>query len=289
MIYISTCTDPFINLSLEHHLFEYTSVPALFLYQNSPCVVIGRAQNPWVECDLHFLDAENIPLLRRQSGGGTVFHDLGNLNFTFFSAKAHLDKKHNLKLVLQALMLFGVCAELNDRHDLLLADKKISGSAFRETRSMAFHHGTLLLASHLEILRRSLKAPAYHIKSKGVASVKSSVTNINDHHPQLAMSDLQAALIERFRQYYQITAPIQYLNEFDTVKATLQLYHSDAWRFERSLPFSETLKHQDGSQSTLEVEAGIITQIETKHPELLRYLSQPYHNFYRERSLCKLA
>jgi len=288
MIYLSTSTDPFVNLALEQQLFETTALPALFLYQNTSCIVIGRAQNPWVECDLHFLHTHNIPLLRRQSGGGTVFHDLGNLNFTLFSDKATFNKHRNLELVITALSGLGATIAVNARHDLLLQDKKISGSAFRETRTRVFHHGTLLFASDLALLRRTLQAPAYTINSKGVASVKSSVININSIYPKITITSVKAMLIEVFSRHYGITSPPQLLSQDDAKQTVLTKYQSDAWRFQHTLPFSETLTHQDQSQSIIEVASGMITHIVTTKPELLKYLNCPYQHFYLERAACKL-
>ena len=124
-VFLSASQNPYQNLALEHVLLQTLTAPALFLYVNQPCVVIGRAQNPWIEANLPFLKEQAMPLVRRQSGGGTVVHDLGNLNFSFISPKARYDKKLHLKIVLNALRALGIPAEMNARHDLILQDKKI--------------------------------------------------------------------------------------------------------------------------------------------------------------------
>jgi lipoate-protein ligase A len=285
MIYQSLSQDPFINLALEQQLFEAGTSNALFLYQNNSSVIIGRAQNPWVECDVHFLKTQNIPLARRQSGGGTVFHDLGNLNFTFFCEKANYNKEQNLALIIKALATLNINVDMNTRHDLILNDKKISGSAFRETKTHAFHHGTLLIDSNLDLLRQSLKAPEYDIKSKGVASVKSSVINIKDVYAHANIPEIIKAISNAFEPEPQIKKlTINNLNP-----EILALYQSDTWRFERTLPFSETIDHVDGSISELQVESGIITEIKSDNNELLQWLQQPYAHFYHKRALCKQA
>ena len=285
MIYQSSSKDCFINLALEQQLLEAGASNALFLYQNNNSVIIGRAQNPWVECDVHFLKTQNIPLARRQSGGGTVFHDVGNLNFTFFCEKASYNKVQNLSLIIQALESIKIKVQMNARHDLILNDKKISGSAFRETKTHAFHHGTLLVDSNLDLLRRSLKAPEYSIKSKGVASVKSSVINIKDIYSHANIPEIINAISKASGK------------DIDTKMLTAQnlnpdilaLYQSDAWRLERTLPFNETLHHLDGSVSELKVESGIIIEINSDKSELLKWRQQPYAHFYNERATCKQA
>ncbi len=283
MIYQSLSQDPFINLALEQQLLEAGTSNALFLYQNHNSVIIGRAQNPWIECDLHFLETHKITLARRQSGGGTVFHDLGNINFTFFSEKKQYDKKENLKLIIKALASLNINVQMNERHDLILNDKKISGSAFRETKTHAFHHGTLLINSDLNLLRQSLKAPEYDIKSKGVASVKSSVINIKDVYSHANIPEIINAISNTFGNTHST------LTEKDLNPEILALYQSNAWRFERTLPFSETIHHPDGSISELQVESGIITVINSDKSELLKWREQPYAHFYHERALCKQA
>jgi lipoate---protein ligase len=279
MIYLSHSNDPFSNLALEHHLFQTTHFPALFLYQNSPSVIIGRAQNPWVECDMRFLQEQNIPLLRRQSGGGTVFHDLGNLNFTFFVDKNNYDKSKNLALIIKALAKLQAPVMMNERHDLILQDKKISGSAFRETRTHAFHHATLLIASDLNLLRRSLKAPALNIKSKGVPSVKSSVINLQDVYPHLTLPAIIQSIIEVFKTHYHMTADVTMVNSAPA--ELIQKYHTDAWRFGKTLPFTHTLN--DGS--VIEVESGVIMHIETNNPDLKKWQHQPYALFFAESTI----
>lgn len=283
MIYISTSLDPFVNLAIEHHLFETSQIPALLLYQNHNCVIIGRAQNPWIECAMHFLEVQSIPLVRRQSGGGTVFHDLGNLNFTFFAEKEDYDKSKNLLSIMLALNTLGLNIQMNERHDLLLHNKKISGSAFRETRDRAFHHATLLINSDLALLRQALKVPALNIQSKGVASVKSSVTSLAEALPGITPH----AVIEIICQYFR-TQGIKEIKQIDSAPAHLiAMYQSDAWRFEKTLPFSHTLH----DNSVIFVEAGVIIDIKTTQPDLKKWLNKAYADFFRSGAfkfnLCK--
>ncbi|MBF0360237.1 MAG: lipoate--protein ligase family protein [Oligoflexia bacterium] len=186
LIHISESNGPYQNLVLEDYLLRTMNPEReiiLLFYKNIDSVVIGRFQNPWLECDLCSMQQESVHLVRRQSGGGTVFHDLGNLNFSIICSKKIFDKRRNLQMISSALNNdFMLNISLNERDDLLLEGKKISGSAFRFLKDRVLHHGTLLIESDLNKLRRMLKSPISHliIESRGVSSVPSKVINISD-------------------------------------------------------------------------------------------------------------
>lgn len=223
--YLSRSSDPFLNLSIEDHILR-SSPPdsiVLFLYTNRPCVVIGRNQNPWTEVNLSILnvgtqthklaDTEppaigTVELVRRRSGGGTVFHDEGNLNWSITCPRADFTRDKHAEMVVRALRSLGIDrARVNERHDIVLdqgnnrqdvdpADThrtpytvgdssqpkplKVSGSAYKLTRARALHHATTLLASpNLHIIPQYLRSPAKaYIEAKGVESVSSPVGNI---------------------------------------------------------------------------------------------------------------
>lgn len=202
-IYMSKSRDPFVNLSIEHHLLQITPADStiLLLYTNSPCVVFGRNQNPWLEVNLQRLadirlrpesvgwTDEAIQLVRRRSGGGTVFHDAGNVNFSVICPPAAFDRNKHAEMVVRALKFLGkVNTRVNERHDIVMdvdsAGKqstfKISGSAYKLTRLRALHHGTCLLGSpNLDNISGLLRSPAEpFIKAKGVESVRTPVRNV---------------------------------------------------------------------------------------------------------------
>ena len=192
--------DPFLNLALEDMLFRRmgTEDQILFLWQSRPCVVIGRFQNPWVECSLKELERDGADLVRRQSGGGTVYHDGGNSNFTFLCPAAAFDADENLGVVTSALDNLGIHAEISPRHDILVEGFKVSGSAFRKKRDRVLHHGTLLIAADRERLTRYLAAPDWNIEAKGVASVRSRVINLVELRPGMNHSAFCGAAAEVF-------------------------------------------------------------------------------------------
>ena len=146
-VFLSDSTDPWFNLATEDWIFRDMdpSYQVLFLWRNAETVVIGRFQNPWTECDVEKMEADGIKLARRQSGGGAVFHDLGNTNFTFLSGADEYDKERNNRIITDALARFGITAEPSGRNDIIVEGRKVSGSAFKKKRDRAFHHGTMLI------------------------------------------------------------------------------------------------------------------------------------------------
>ena len=228
--YVSTSADPYVNLSIEHHLLQRTSPQSvvLFLNVNRPCVVIGRNQNPWTEVNLSRL-AGGIDLVRRRSGGGTVFHDGGNVNWTVISPASDFTKDKHAEMITRALRGLGIQrCRVNERHDIVLdqggnntveawgpghdthttpwqhdAEKtvKVSGSAYKLTRGRALHHGTALLNSpNLKSIHNILTAPGRaFIDSKGVASVSSPVANIG-----LANGEFVKAVQDEFCSMYHL-------------------------------------------------------------------------------------
>ncbi len=178
-------TDPAVNLALEEYCVRNLDMnePYLLLYVNDPSVVVGKHQDAEAEVDPAFLQDHRIPLFRRISGGGAVYHDHGNLNYSFlnrFEPGRMLDFKRYTRPILEALQAIGVPASLNDRNDIVAAGRKISGTAqFTTVRSM-FSHGTLLLNADLSRLRKVLDSPPYPPDSRGVRSLRSPVANIRD-------------------------------------------------------------------------------------------------------------
>ena len=180
----SASTHPWRNLALEEHLALRIrpGQAILYLWRNRPSVVIGRNQNPWQECRLDLLARDGALLARRPSGGGAVYHDLGNLNFTFIVSRELYDLDRQLALVLAALHSLGVPAQLSQRKDLLVGPYKISGSAIWLRAGFACHHGTLLINSDLDRLHRYLH-PAAQVATRSIQSVRSPVTNLPTSGP----------------------------------------------------------------------------------------------------------
>jgi lipoate-protein ligase A len=203
-VIISDRLDVRFNLAIENYLFRGMRPAShiMFLWVNSPAVVIGRYQNPWLECRLGRMSRDGVKLARRQSGGGAVYHDEGNLNFTFMSDASDYDKDINFEIIIRALSAAGLKAEVNKRNDILLDGKKISGSAFKLTKKSALHHGTLLIDTNLDLLTSYLNPAAGNISSKGIKSVRSGVTNIRDYKPEATVSSIGKELENVYLEYY---------------------------------------------------------------------------------------
>ncbi|KAF2809492.1 uncharacterized protein BDZ99DRAFT_520847 [Mytilinidion resinicola] len=222
--YVSDSNDPYLNLSIEHYLLQKSPPDStiLFLYTNRPCIVIGRNQNPWLEVNLGILKAGssttakedgqpvigNVDLVRRRSGGGTVFHDEGNVNWSVICPPTDFTRDKHAEMVVRALRKLGIDrARVNERHDIVLDQGnrngrsdpqdthrtpytvddgagprplKVSGSAYKLTRNRALHHGTCLLRSpNLQAIPQYLHSPAKpYLKARGVESVSSPIANI---------------------------------------------------------------------------------------------------------------
>jgi lipoate-protein ligase A len=183
-LYVSQAQDPIFHLAVEDWLLRHSGETAFFLYQNKPSVVLGRFQNPWLECDLAWLADNQVQLVRRFSGGGTVWHDLGNVNFCWVGPLAGFKKTAALEVVRDRLAELGVIVEINARHDLVVrqsdgSTRKVSGSAFKQTKDRALHHGTLLLqGSDLSKLNRALTSPHTLSETRSIASVRSVVQGL---------------------------------------------------------------------------------------------------------------
>ena len=203
MIYLeSPSRDPYFNLALEEYVFERMdkSKSYFMLWQNDNTIVVGKYQNTAEEIDQAYVDAHGIRVARRLSGGGAVYHDKGNLNFTFIVDRADapgLNFKIFVEPVIQALARFGVHAAFTGRNDLTIDGMKFSGNAQYARRGRLLHHGCIMLDSNLTSVADALRVKEAKFDSKAVKSVRSRVTTINAHAPApISMEDFKGALKE---------------------------------------------------------------------------------------------
>lgn len=246
-----TSRNIFTNLAAEERLFEKSSGRALLFYINSDCVVLGRTQNPFNEVDVAYAATHGIPIARRRSGGGTVVHDEGNLNFCFMRPREEHEPLENAKLVASVLHTeFGINAQVNSRADILVDDKKVSGAAYRITRNRAYHHGTLLINSNLERLKRVLKSPlSSTIEAMGTKSVRSPVTNLCEHcDGDLRPGAVIDAIAERFSRTQARVVPVSSAlveREYGGMQAERGELCSHAWVYGQTPKFSFSLQVDD--------------------------------------------
>lgn len=242
MTYISDTTYPFENLGTEAWLLrnvpEYACI--LFLWQNHRTVVIGRNQNVWAECQADALEADGGYLVRRLSGGGSVYHDEQNLNFTFLIREEDYDVKRQLEVIIRAVSRFGLKAEYSGRNDITIDGRKFSGNAFYRENGRCYHHGTLLVDVDKEAMNRYLHPQKEKLQSKGIQSVKSRVVNLRDLIPELTIESLKAALIEAFEGAYGFpsSAIRKEKMDWDQIHTLEKEFASLEWRFGRNVPFT---------------------------------------------------
>lgn len=197
-VFISQSNDVYSNLALEDWIyrnFDFAHHHILMLWINSPTVVVGRHQNPFAEANVSALMRNGVELARRNSGGGAVYHDLGNLNCTFFTPRARYDRKYNLNLITRALYReYGISADISDRDDITVMGKKISGTAAKLGQPNAYHHCTLLVNSNKLHLGESLAKDNAEIISKATASIPSPIKNLTDVNRTVNIQQLLSAI-----------------------------------------------------------------------------------------------
>ncbi len=238
LTYRDGCTDPHRNLATEAYLTE--TVPEdtciLYLWQNRHTVVIGRNQNAWRECRTTL--QEGGVLARRLSGGGAVYHDMGNLNFTFSLPTADYDLRRQQEVLVAACRRLGIPAECSGRNDILTGGRKFSGNSFYHHGGRSFHNGTLLIDVDMEKLGRYLAPSQGKLESKGVASVRSRVVNLSQVQPGLTVSHMEEALWAAFSEVYGL--PTRRLEPSRLDQAALerhyQRFHSYDWVYGQAMP-----------------------------------------------------
>ncbi len=265
LLYIGDSFDPHYNLAVEQYLLEHQPRDSctLYLWQNQNTVVIGRNQNAWKECRVSALEQDGGKLARRLSGGGAVFHDLGNLNFTFLTGEEHYDVGRQLSVIQTACRSLGIQAVRSGRNDLLAEGRKFSGNAFYRHHGNAYHHGTLLIDTDGEKLQRYLSPPKAKLASKGVDSVRSRVINLKELSPALTCDAMRQAMVEAFQQVYgmaveAVTLTAEARQEIEALRQ--KNAHWD-WLFGPRLPLSFVCEgHYPWGhiQLQLQVESGLV-------------------------------
>ena len=271
---ISDSYDPWFNLAVEECIFRQMSPTqrVLFLWRNNDTVVIGRAQNPWKECNTRRMSEDGVKLARRSSGGGAVFHDLGNTCFTFMAGKPEYDKSISTGIILDALHCLGLTAGASGRNDLVVTtadgERKVSGSAYRETKDRGFHHGTLLLNADLSRLANYLHPDPKKLQAKGITSVRSRVANLVELMPDITHEQICDAVTESFFKHYGERVEAEHISpryEPDMPNFSEQFLKQSSWEwnFGQAPAFNHQLDERfvwGGVELHFDVERGLITR-----------------------------
>ncbi|MCK1992912.1 lipoate--protein ligase [Peribacillus muralis] len=262
-------TDPRINLAIEEYALKHLNIDETYLlfYINRPSIIIGRNQNTIEEINADYVDGEGITVVRRLSGGGAVYHDLGNLNFSFIT-KDDGESFHNFKKftqpVVETLEKLGIHAELSGRNDILAEGKKISGNAMFSTKGRMFSHGTLLFQSEMDHIVSALKVKKDKIESKGIKSIRSRVANIADFLKEpMTVEEFRSFLLQNiFKDSGGVTEYVLTEEDWAQIhKISEERYQSWEWNYGKSPKFNLQNSHRFPVGSVdirLEVNKGII-------------------------------
>ena len=203
-VIISNQYNPFLNRAVEQYLTDNQeeNTVTLYLWKNQQTVVIGYNQNPYSECNVKQLLDEGGHLMRRGTGGGAVYHDLGNINFSFIADKRLYDVKKQLSVIQDALLSYGLTTEISGRNDLTCEGRKFSGNAFAKGKQNDLHHGTILIKTDGAMMQRYLIVDKAKLMKNGVKSVASRVINLSELVPELTSENIKQPLIASFEKVY---------------------------------------------------------------------------------------
>ncbi|TWT00063.1 lipoate--protein ligase [Planomicrobium sp. CPCC 101079] len=266
-------TDPRINLAIEEYLLNTMDVEKdsfLLFYINEPSIIIGKNQNTAEEINTDYVDSNGIHVVRRLSGGGAVYHDLGNLNYSFITTDDGNSFRNFRKFtepVVKALQKLGVNAELSGRNDLMVEGRKISGNAQFSTRGRMFSHGTLMFDTEIEAVVSALNVSKEKIESKGIKSIRSRVANISEFLKEpMTVTEFRSAILhslfegEENVKYWELTE-----EDWDNIRAlSKKRYGNWDWNYGKSPKFNVKHSHRfpvGGIDVRLQVEGGLVKEV----------------------------
>ena len=260
-------SDPFFNIAAEEYFLKNFDDEFVMIWQNNPSVVIGKHQNTFAEINTSYLDEKNIPVIRRISGGGTVFHDDGNLNYSVITKS---EKREQLvdfisftTPIIEFLKSFELKAEFSGKNNLTINGKKFSGNSAHVHKKRVLHHGTLLFNSNLNVLEKAITPDDYKITDKAVKSVRAEVTNLSTLiKDSITITDFQNKFLSFIRSYYNITEEYELTEEdINNINKLVDTKYSKwEWNYGYSPSFTINNKIEKVS-IVMEVEKGIIKTI----------------------------
>ena len=267
-ILVSLSGDGWRNLAVEDYLMDHLGPDdaVIYFFVNENAVIIGRNQNPWAECRLGQMEADGVQLVRRTSGGGAVYHDRGNLNYSFVMGSEHYDLHKQLELILTSVRAMGIPCEFSGRNDILADGRKFSGTAFCDRGKVKLHHGTLLVNADLEKLQRYLNVDASKLASKGIRSVRSRVCNLNEFNPDISVSIMLNELTNACKNAYDCCNRIGMDDiESEELERYVAKHSSDEWRLGKTprFDYEAACRFPWGSvQLLLRLKGGIVESLD---------------------------
>lgn len=259
---------PYRNQAVEEYLTFHTEPEEciLYLWQNRKTVVIGKNQNCWKECRVQRLEEDGGYLARRLSGGGAVFHDLGNLNFTFCVRKENYDVGKQLEVILQAVRDMGLPARKSGRNDLIIEGQKFSGNAFYRSGDFCFHHGTLLVDTDKKQMEAYLSVSDEKLKSNGVQSVRARTVNLKTLNEKITIPALKEALVSACEEVYGFGSRTLGESRLDwgEVGRLEKKFSLEDWKYGQKISFQHEWEHRfpwGNAQLQLQVSGGRIQEL----------------------------
>ncbi len=242
-IYLSKENDPYYNVAAEHQLLlEADENTSLFLWQNKAAVIFGRNQNIFAETDTKYLKENKISPVRRFSGGGAVFQDLGNVNFTFITKEKNADTQKYLSVIKNAVASFDINCEFSGRNDLLIEGKKFSGHAYYTNDDNYLYHGTIMVNVNLDMLSKVLKPSFLKLNSKGIDSVRSRVINLSQVNSSINTNSIIEATIKAFQSEFGDFEPIINIDRHNFTAPLFDKINKNNWIYGEAPEFSITVE-----------------------------------------------
>lgn len=239
---------PFKNIAIEEYLTRHVADDEviLYLWQNAKTVVIGRNQNAWRECNVEKLAADGGYLARRLSGGGAVYHNTGNLNFTFCAPEALYDVDRQVSVIAKAAGAFGISVKKTGRNDIMADGKKFSGNAFWKSGGQCYHHGTILISENMANMVKYLDTDGSKLRAKSVPSVPARVVNLADLNPAVTPEAFRKAMGKAFGEIYGGVPQVLADSDLDwkEIAGREAFFASDEWRLGHQPAFTHQWEQQ---------------------------------------------
>lgn len=267
-IMMAESRNPYETLALEEALLDTlpSETAVLYLYRHQNSIIIGRNQNVWAECSCSDVSRDGVQIARRISGGGAVYHDENNLNFSFIVPRDMYDLRRQSSVVLGAVRSLGVDAQFTGRNDLTANSRKFSGNAFCLRKNAAFHHGTILIDTDVARMQRYLQVDPGKMQAKGVASVRSRVVNLRELIPGIDSDMVSKALVQSFAEVYGAPEPLRLRQATEELAASLVQRNADwDWVYGKTPRFELAFEERfawGGVQVLLHLRSGIVDDAE---------------------------
>jgi len=236
IIYRSNGFDVYENLAIENYLLhtcETVCLPILYLWQNKSAVVIGRNQNAYAECNIEYAKENGIQIARRTTGGGAVYHDLGNINFTIILPRDKHNPDCSTDIIIRALKKLNLKAEKTGRNDICIDGKKISGNAYYSNERVGLHHGTVLYQKNVSTIEKVLTVSESKLSKYGISSVKARIGDIVSIQNGIGIEDVMDVIKASFVEKYGISTARSICINKDDLEKDLSKFRSEDWNINK--------------------------------------------------------